>query len=354
MREWPTLYKLSSAGKPQQWSISSDGASYTMVSGQVGGKLTSSTRPTTVKNQWKSNEISPSRQAEIEAQARWDKQFDKGYRLSIEDYSADQTIYPMRAGYYEKNKDKIKFPCLLQPKLNGIKLIADGLMLKSRNNKPFGANLKRIGQAVQVIACPFPLDGELYLHGVDLNDISAATKRDNQLTDKLEYWVYDVVNFEESMGTRSTIVKAALMDMLGPVRVCPTHICNSFEEIDRWHEHYVGEGFEGTIIRQMDGMYKSGPSRSADCLKNKDFKDSEFTIVDYKADIHGRIIFCCEVSNGGDRFDCVPLGTHEQREQWYGIGESFVGRQLTVRYLNLSKYGIPEGCPVGLCVRDYE
>jgi DNA ligase-1 len=89
------------------------------------------------------------------------------------------------------------------------------------------------------------------------------------------------------------------------------------------------------------------------------FIDSEFEIVDC-LDGRGReaecIIYVCKTPDG-KTFNVRPEGTIEDRKQlWYNYctGEfDPKGKELTVRYQNLSKYNVPR-FPVGRAIRDYE
>lgn len=69
------------------------------------------------KNIGKKCETTPWEQAVSEAESKWKKKQDKGYGLSPDELK--DPILPMLAQKYNERKHKIKFPCLVQPKLNG-------------------------------------------------------------------------------------------------------------------------------------------------------------------------------------------------------------------------------------------
>lgn len=118
----PTLYKLSSTGKVQEWSICYGpdvvGSRYTIKHGQVGGKIQSTTTLIEYgKNIGKSNETSALQQAGLEAHSLWKKQKDrKGYTETI---PQEKPFRPMLAQKFIEHSDKIKFPALIQRKLDG-------------------------------------------------------------------------------------------------------------------------------------------------------------------------------------------------------------------------------------------
>ena len=85
----------------------------------------------------------------------------------------------------------------------------------------------------------------------------------------------------------------------------------------------------------------------------------DFTIVDYTYEelvtdnkIERMIIFKCAID---DKVFCVvPSNSRRERIDMYKRGQEYIGKLLTVQFLEYSDYGIPQGNPVGLTVRDYE
>jgi len=131
MKEFPKLYKKTSTGAIQEWTVSVDeinGIS-TIINrfGQVGGKIQySHEQVLSGKNTGRSNETTPIEQGIFQAKARWDKQLKKGYVQSIEDAQAGTTdaiieggVFPILAHKFWEQGHKIKFPAIAQPKLDG-------------------------------------------------------------------------------------------------------------------------------------------------------------------------------------------------------------------------------------------
>src|SRR4051812_168494 len=76
----PTLYKKTSTGAIQFWSISVQSTTIHTKFGQVDGKEQETTDIIKAgKNQGKSNASTPEKQAKLEARAKWTKQKKKGY-----------------------------------------------------------------------------------------------------------------------------------------------------------------------------------------------------------------------------------------------------------------------------------
>lgn len=179
----PTLYKKSSTGKIEQWEVfvsqKLDGRCHVNSTfGEVDGKMqTTFDTITEGKNIGKSNETSVYEQACKEAKSKWEKKKKKGYVESIEAAQAGEVddlieggIEPMLAHVYEKHGDKIVFPCLAQPKLDGIRCIAikkgPEVTLWSRTRKRI-TSCPHIEDAIKLNFAHIAniiLDGELYVH----------------------------------------------------------------------------------------------------------------------------------------------------------------------------------------------
>ena len=53
------------------------------------------------------------------------------------------------------------------------------------------------------------------------------------------------------------------------------------------------------------------------------------------------------------RFTVTPEGTKERRKELYKNGKQYIGKMLTVKYQELTKYGVPR-FGTGVAIRDYE
>ena len=76
----PKLYNLDKKGVERIWITWSEGDTVTTLSGVTGGKMITTTRKHSPKNVGRSNETSGEEQARKEAESKWVKQLDKGYK----------------------------------------------------------------------------------------------------------------------------------------------------------------------------------------------------------------------------------------------------------------------------------
>jgi ATP-dependent DNA ligase len=153
-KHFPILFKQGGRGQTQEWVILAndlgDGtAEYIVTHGQVGGAMqTTSTKVAVGKNIGKKNETTAFEQACLEAESKWKKQQDKGYCESLTDLSDAKLYLPMLAKSFKDYGHKIKFPCYVQPKLDGIRCIAHKtqagqIQLLSRKGKRCGVLSQR-------------------------------------------------------------------------------------------------------------------------------------------------------------------------------------------------------------------
>jgi len=82
--------------------------------------------------------------------------------------------------------------------------------------------------------------------------------------------------------------------------------------------------------------------------KNNRERFTDIRVEDLK---NGTAIWICQV--GSHTFSVRPEGTLEVRRKFLQDQGNYIGKQLTVRYQNLTTLGIPR-FPVGVVVRDYE
>lgn len=354
------LFGLDSKGNVKHWVITAGDGFYETAYGSLTGKTTKKVRPVKGKNIGKSNETSPFTQACKEAESKWNKKYDKGYRTSVEELSS-VPIRPMKLQVYEDHKGKIVYPALAQPKLNGVKAIVEKVdsttITYMSNGGKFYKTLSHLDkELLDTLEVGDKRDGEVYLHGTPLQDISAAVKKVNGLTPSLQFWMYDVVQMKNPFASRNHTLTDLLISSPQKeddhIVIVYGTLVKDEEEYDEFHNKMVANGYEGTVIRNLTGMYRSG-YRSYDAQKRKDFKDEEFRIVGATKDVDGCVIWICDTGYG-KQFHVVPKGSKNSRKFYYDDRKDYFGKMLTVKFLEKSKNGTPQGMPIGLCVRDYE
>jgi DNA ligase-1 len=359
MNKLPTLYKYTSTGATQEWTIFSEDGSFWTVSGQIDGKKVTSAKTSCAgKNVGRKNATTPNEQALKEAQARWQKKCDEGYveNVGALDVAWACRVDPMLAKNYSDYKDELEFPVYCQPKLDGLRCIVTRHGAYSRKWKPF-STLQHIREALQPIFDKYPtilaFDGEMYSHELKDNfeEIVSIVKQPKATAEDIskckelvQYHVYDYVPTEEYASliykSRDLDLDVALIDAQSCLRRVKTTLVWNQEELDEQYNWCSVDGYEGQMIR-TDAPYQQ--KRTKYLLKRKDFVDEEFLIVGYKEGKGNRegCVTLRLTTKDGKEFDSVPVGGVEYLQDLWQKRLRLPGLYATVKYQNLSTDGIP-------------
>lgn len=373
MNTLPKLYKISSSGKIQEWSIRcfmrGDIGIYEITHGQLNGKMqVTETEVKQGKNIGRSNQTSVWEQTQSEAESKWNKQVDrKGYSVDIPD---KRRFRPMLAKSFNKPgqdvmnlKDgkHIKFPCYYQPKLDGVRCTVHNGIMSSRQGKYF-TSMPHIEKVLGDIPSNIVLDGELYIHGEEFQELVGAIKRDDPSAEslKIQYHVYDLYDMEypdSTFAKRQILMEKFVTecDIIKPVET--TKLEDKFD-VHNTITRYMKLGYEGIMLRNILGKYKVD-GRSADLQKVKVFMEEEFKIVGAepnKGKMKNQCTFFCE--HNGVEFGVKPEGTEEIREKYWADWQDGIikpGDLLTVMFFSWTTSDNPvPRFPVGKCIRDYD
>ena len=392
------MYGLTKNGSYKVWTISVqelDGNGYTLIEyGVEGGVMTPQESCITKGKQGRN----PYQQAVNEAEGKIKKQIDKNYRQTKEELE-DIPVLPMLAGDYNKIGHRIDYKrgVYLSDKLDGVRLMAkclkDGsIVLESRTGQPY--DIPHISKELEGIMQPGDiLDGEAYLHGYVLQDITSAVKRTDtqkkldaarkkyekavgdeaieeayaalfeaqlihEIRPKLQFIVFAVI--ESETISQDMVFSEVVIETYGYrnhrasdnefIKFIHYELAYSEEEMKAAHKDAVGLGFEGIMIRNSDGVNESG-KRSADLQKYKEFIDSEFLILDVlPAKNEGSVFLVTNDLN--DNTFTVALGSMTQRADFLLNKELYIGKYITIKYQSRYKDTLLPQFGVGVCIRN--
>ena len=365
-KKLPILFHEARTGKLHSWQIWTEGADMVEEYGTVDGKKTTSRRTCKGKNIGKKNETTPVEQATKEAAAKHEKKLEKKY--SLDPTAAKKVVFlPMLASDYRKIKKELKFSVDTQPKLDGNRCTAfwedNELKLMTRGGKFW--NVAHISAEVAKFLPPGSvLDGELYIHKMPLQDISALAKKHREVGDgeyptgsiALEYWVYDGFHADCTSDPwwkrKHDLEKLFKKVKSKKIKMVETDTADNKTELKALLDEYEKRGFEGAIIRKEEGPYQLG-HRSRDLLKWKKFLDKEFKIIGFKeaeGEDRGTVVWVCETKEENE-FTVRPKGTRAQRRKWFENAKEYMGQKLTVKFQAWTKDKIPQ-FPVGINIRE--
>lgn len=350
------LFGKDKNGGYKEWQISVVDNVITITHGKEGGKMQTKRETIKGKNIGRVNETTPEQQALLEAESRYKKQLDKGYRENKEDLE-DLEILPMLASDYRKQGHRIKYPCFGLPKYDGARCLAirhaDRVELKSRGGKQY--TVHHIQEALMRIMREGDMyDGELYIHGLPLEHITSAVKKPNENTPRLQFIIFDIVDertYEHRLIALQAMRRYTLSCIDAPhIHVAPFCEVQDEQHMKEMHGAYVQDGYEGIMLRNYEGVYESG-KRSADLQKYKEFHDEEFQIVGVHQDRNGNAILEVFDSLANANFT-VCYGSFEERKYQLEHPEEFIGKWLTVHYqTRYADSRLPQ-FPVGKLIRE--
>jgi len=365
------LYSIDSTGKVRVYYAEQMEEKYRLVSGVDGGKeVRSNWTIAEPKNVGKVNETSGYVQAKAEVEARYIKKLKAGYYSSIEMAKANPDGHyfePMLAATWEKVIDKYKqFPLLADPKLDGMRMTAQGIERISRKGEPI-MTAGHIIEDLQDFFFNHPnvrLDGELYNHEYkeDFNSLMSIARQSKPTIEdlkiareKLQFHVYDCYHTDNILMT-AIERKRWLKFNLGPylayyldnedkdigidsVKIVPYTLVRNQEELDIVKEQNLIFGYEGTITRAPESVYEC--KRSNWLLKHKDFITEEFIIDDILAGQGNRSEVAGTVKiRFGDKIPgCGIRGSFEYAKKLLDNKDEYIGKLATVRHFGVTPDG---------------
>ena len=274
----------------------------------------------------------------------------------------NKTYYPMLAHQFNQKKKEIKYPCFVQPKLDGVRCVAVGDELYSRNGIVF-PTLEHIKNELKLNTENLILDGELYTDDINFEKIvglvrkTKKTKEEEQNSLKIYLNVFDYIDTDLPYEKRLINLNKFFEKNkdLKYIRQVKTEECKDENNVMEYLDKYTKEGYEGVIIRNKKGKYAEN-ARSNNLQKFKKFIDEEFEIIDYTTPTTGKEVGCvvwiCKTKEG-KKFNVRPSGNYDERKKQYKDGKKYIGKMLTVKYQELTNDHVPR-FPVGLAIRDYE
>ncbi|AHJ87296.1 hypothetical protein phiPsa374_038 [Pseudomonas phage phiPsa374] len=382
-----TLYGLDKKGEMKVWTITTSTAGEITIShGKLGGKMTVKNEIITEGKQGRT----VGEQADLEARARIKKQEDKNYRENqIDLQSLD--ILAMLAADYRKRGKSVVFPCFGSDKYDGVRALAkkrDGVVtIESRTSQAY--DIPHIHAALSIHMRDGDIwDGEIYLHGEVLQDITSAVGRTDtqgkieeilrkigkakdaekkalleaelvearlihEIRPKLEFHIFDVYSDKTFYDRVSDLEELCGIPVVSPCIQITQYVWVADEaDMKVKHDDAVNRGYEGLMLRNFKGLYESG-KRSSDLQKYKEFVDAEFEILDVLPDSDEGSRFLVR-NNLNDRTFTVTLGSMVQRAEYLANKHLYIGKMITVRYQSRYKKTKLPQFPTGVVIRDYE
>ena len=276
---------------------------------------------------------------------------------------------------------QVKFPILASSKLDGIRCTIFGGVAYSRSLKPIPNKFVQSWARENAFNLE-GFDGELILGNPNEEAVFNRTTSFVMSHDKVEdfsFWVFDLVTDDTSKTRQEALESIFSSKVIPRCQLLKQKLVNSPAELESFEEQQLQEGFEGTMLKDPQGLYKFGRStiKGGQLLKRKVFVDSEFEVVGYEPKYHNtneattNELGRTERSSSKEglvaleQLGSLTLKTTEgkvfsvgsgfddaMRNQFWSEKESLIGKYAKVKYFPIGMlYGIPR-LPIFLGFRD--
>lgn len=179
------------------------------------------------------------------------------------------------------------WPRLVSRKLDGIRATVQETVLKSRTLKDIP------NEAIQDIfkGLPAGLDGELIYGAPNAPDVFNKTTSavmgnkpiNHEMAKQVKYYLFDYnLNDDAPFSRRYAALKEVVPQIAAPVVLVDHFLVEDLVSVLRYEEKWVvNEGYEGVMLRSLEGRYKEGRSTFNEgyLLKVKRFEPGEATII---------------------------------------------------------------------------
>lgn len=204
------------------------------------------------------------------------------------------------------------------------------------------------------------LDGELFVRGKTLQQISGAARMEKNAYDSdwLEYWVYDCYdasNPDMIANDRWNFLMNSFNEFEipmymsteddehnDPIKLLIHQYVSGWDNMKSLHDKWVAEGFEGAVITDPTKPYKVG-SRCNNLIKIKQYKSEDFKVIGYKLGMRGSedMTFTCELEDGRT-FEAMPCGDRATKAEYVeNFEEKYKSHKAECTFFNYSDEGIP-------------
>ena len=270
------------------------------------------------------------------------------------------------------------WPLYVQPKLDGVRCViqyewkdANDYVVKaySRTSKVW-KNIDHILTDLVPFFQKYPdviLDGELYNHELknDFEKIISLVRKTKPTEDdrfesyeKVQFHCYDIIMEHIDFQDRHKFIR----DNFGrnsrtypypSIRSLMAATVYNTEEVEAYHEGFLEEKYEGSILRQ-NKPYEC--KRSWTLMKVKDFSDAEAEIIGWvegKGKRRGTIGKFIAADKDGNRFGMPVMDKFKYLQDNFEEMQTWKGKIATFTYFERTKAGSYRH-PLFKAIRDYE
>ena len=186
--------------------------------------------------------------------------------------------------------DLVQFPCLIQPKIDGVRALnLNGTLTGRSLDAHKGTGITEYFSKPEFLG----LDGEMTLGDVPNSPdrlcslTTGAMSRFKGVKEMPDvfWWCFDLLTQETlhlSYVNRYYIMKRIVDNLADPrVKIVPCSVCDNLADLKTAINDYAEQGYEGTIIRNPRAMYKEGRAtkKNQELWRVKPWADAEILVT---------------------------------------------------------------------------
>jgi len=176
------------------------------------------------------------------------------------------------------DEKKLSFPCLVSPKLDGIRAQYYKGEFYTRNQNSV-RGLSHLKKTLSKLPDGVHFDGELMVPGIPFQKSSGLIRSFNEVPE-CHYYIFDMPYYEGFQLERLDIVNFwAGGEILDQIKVVNHDVVKSKAEIFDKYREYREQGFEGAMVKQLHGRYEN--KRSIAWMKMKEVETYDVVCVGY-------------------------------------------------------------------------
>lgn len=221
---------------------------------------------------------------------------------------------PMKAESVE-DIAALTYPLFASPKLDGLRAMAHETAVVSKQLKPFpNVNLQKLFKLEK------GLDGEFIIGTPTAKDAFRRTQSVvmsiNKPIDGLVFYAFDFFSSDPFIN-RIEHVEMLVGDYGTdiPIKLVGCTLITSPEALGAFETEQLELGYEGVMVRSINGLYKQGRStvKQGHLLKLKQFRDSEAEVIGFNELLHNgneaTINALGHTEHSGHKANMVPMNT---------------------------------------------
>jgi len=246
--------------------------------------------------------------------------------------------------FEERRLSRWQPPYIVQPKYNGIRcraINANGSYILLSSEENVIHSVPHINEELDKLNIDAELDGELYCHGMEFEEILSIVSRTVNLHPNhraIQYHLFDIVNKEPQAQRLNSLYK---LTNKPHIVISPFWLCYNLDDVMKVYDNLINNNYEGIIVRHFQCPYER--KRSTWVMKFKPKKSDEYEIVGYKEEFSAAGVpkgvlgsLVC-TSGNGQTFSVGTGFTEEQRSALWQERESLIGKTCIVKYQHLTR-----------------